>query len=152
MKMVAPLLAALVLVLAGCEEDTTVAPADTKLPPLNEIAETPGDWSLLNVLVDRHPDGSELLVQSPISIDLNAMVGPAIFDYRQRMAAAGPLTRDGDLLYSVTPPGPNAAYLIIDPDQRAIAAGWKKDGKWHVQHTAGADMRNPRPVQVLLTS
>lgn len=143
------LFSVVVLVSAGCSDDP-IAERGTPLPDLNEITEPIGDWSLLSVLVDRRPADSQLLLQSPITVDLNAVVGPGVFDYRQRMAKAGPLVRDGELLVAVTPQGPDAAYLVIDEPQRAIEAGWKKDGRWHVERTAGSEIRRPRPVQLLV--
>jgi len=90
------LAAAAVIGLAACGSDA-VADRDDPIPNLSEMVGTQGDWSLLNVLVDRPPVESELLMQSPITVDLNAMLGPRIFDYRERMAVAGPLVRNGTI-------------------------------------------------------
>ena len=128
------LAAAAVIGLAACGSDA-VADRDGPVPNLSEMVEPHGDWSLLNVLVDRPPAQSELLKQSPITVDLNALVGARIFDYRERMAAAGPLVRNGTMLVSVTPSGPDAAYLMIEPKDNAIEAGWRESGRWHVERT-----------------
>ncbi len=68
------LAAAAVVGLAACGSDA-VADRDGPVPNLSEMVETQGDWLLLNVLVDRRPAESELLMQSPITVDLNAMLG-----------------------------------------------------------------------------
>ena len=150
MKMRWTLLAAAAAIgLAACGNDA-VAARDGPLPNLSEMVETSGDWSLLNAFVDRPQAESDLLKQSPITVDLNAMLGPRIFDYRERMAAAGPLVRNGPMLVSVTPPGPDAAYLMIEPADNAIEAGWRESGRWHVERTAGTAMRRPRQVDALL--
>ncbi len=143
------LAAAAVIGLAACGSDA-VADRDGPVPNLSEMVETQGDWSLLNVLVDRPPAESELLMQSPITVDLNAMLGPRIFDYRKRMAVAGPLVRNGTMMVSVTPPGPDAAYLMIEPGDNVIEAGWRESGRWHVERTAGTAMRRPMEVEALL--
>ena len=143
------LAAATVISLAACSDDA-VADRDGPVPNLSEMAETPGDWSLLNAFVDRPQADSDLFKQSPITVDLNAMLGPRIFDYRKRMAAAGPLVRNGTMLVSVTPPGPDAAYLMIEPGDNVIEAGWRESGRWHVERTAGTAMRRPRQVEALL--
>jgi len=66
MKMRWTLLAAAATIgLAACGNDA-VADRDDPIQNLSEMVETPGDWSLLNVLVDRPPAESELLRQSPI--------------------------------------------------------------------------------------
>ncbi len=143
------LVAVAVIGLAACGS-SAVADRDAPIPKLNEMVEKRGDWSLLNVLVNRPPAESELLMQSPITGDLNAMLGAQVFDYRKRMAAAGPLVRDGTMLVSVTPPGPNAAYLMIEPGETVLEAGWRKSGRWHVERTAGTTMQRPRQVEALL--
>ncbi len=149
MKMCRTLLAAAAVIgLAACGS-SAVADRDAPVPNLSETVETRGDWSLLNVLVDRPPAESELLMQSPITVDLNAMLGPRVFDYRKRMVAAGPLVRNGTMLVSVTPPGPNAAYLVIEPSDNVLEAGWRRSGRWHVERTAGTTMRRPRQVEAL---
>ncbi len=147
--LVRALVAAAAIGLAACGNDA-VADRDAPVPNLSEMVETQGDWSLLNVLANRRPAESELLMQSPITVDLNAMLGPRVFDYRKRMAAAGPLVRIGTTLVSVTPLGPNAAYLMIEPSDYAIEAGWRESGRWHVERTAGTAMRRPRQVEELL--
>ncbi len=147
--LVRALVAAAVIGLAACGNDA-VADRNAPVPNLSEMVETQGDWSMLNVLVDRPPAESELLMQSPITVDLNAMLGPRVFDYRKRMAAAGPLVRNKTMLVSVTPPGLNAAYLMIEPSDYAIEAGWRESGRWHVERTAGTAMRRPRQVEALL--
>jgi len=150
MKMRSTLLVAVVVIgLAACGS-SAVADRDAPVPNLSEMVETRGDWSLLNVLVDRPPAESELLMQSPITVDLNAMLGAQVFDYRKRMVAAGPLVRDGTMLVSVTPSGPHAAYLMIEPGDNVIEAGWRRSGRWHVERTAGTTMRRPRQVEALL--
>ena len=55
------LAAAAVIGLAACGSDA-VADRDVTVPNLSEMVGTQGDWSLLNVLVDRPPAESELLM------------------------------------------------------------------------------------------
>ena len=150
-SLVRSLAAAAVVGLAACNSGA-VADRNTRVPNLNEMVDTQPDWSLLKVLTNRRPAESELLMQSPITGDLNAMMGPKIFGYRKQMAVAGPLLRDGTMLISVTAPGPHAAYLIIEPAEFAIEAGWRESGCWHVERTAGTALRRPRQVEALLVS
>ena len=138
-----------VIALPACDGGA-VADRNAKVPNLNEMVETQPDWSLLEVLANRRPAESELLMQSPITVDLNAMMGSKIFGYRKQMAVAGPLTRNGTMLVSVTAPGPHAAYLMIEPAKFAIEAGWRESGRWHVERTAGTALRRPSQVEALL--
>ena len=59
------------------------------------------------------------------------------------------LRRDGRYLVSVTPPGPGAAYLVIDPQQHSLDAGMLADDGWTFKRTAAAEMALPAAVRAL---
>ena len=135
--------------LAGCGNDEKWA--ENAVPPtINEMAETPGDWSRLDGAIGRTPGDSGLFTNSPVTVDLNAMLGPSVDAYRAVMADATPLVREGSVLVSRARNG--QAYLIIDPVDHALEAGMRQRNLWRTYHTAGSDVPRPPSVQALLRS
>lgn len=133
--------------LGGCGNGDMVA--ENAVPPtVNELAETPGDWSGLSGAIGRTPIDSGLLKNSPISVDLNAMLGPSVDAFGAVMADSTPLVREGPVLVSRARSG--EAYLIIDPADHALEAGMRQRNLWRSWQTAGADVPRPRSVQQLL--
>lgn len=108
-------------------------------PSLNQIAEAPGDWSALEGMVGRRPSESGLIENSPVTVDINARLGPAAQGYRDAMMRAGPLERRGALMVAK---GPDA-WLVLDPAGHAFHAGLLRGGKWQDWQTAGADVPAP---------
>lgn len=138
---------AFALALSGCGDDTKYA--QQAVPPaLNEMAETPGDWSRLTGAVGRTPGDSGLLTNSPITVDLNAMLGAQVEAYRAAMADAGPLVREDGVWVSRSRTG--NGYLVIQPRDHAMEAGLRQDGKWRTFRTAGSDVPRPATVRALV--
>ncbi|GAA4000796.1 hypothetical protein [Sphingomonas humi] len=136
MRILALLLAA---ALSACSKQDKWAD-NVATPPLNVIAEAPGDWTALDGMIGRRPSESGLVENSPISVDLEARLGPDAQTYRNAMMRSGPLQRSGLLMVSK---GPDA-WLVIDPEQHAFRAGLLREGRWQDWHTAGTDL--PRPL------
>lgn len=135
------------VLLSGCGSGDMVA--ENAVPPtVNELAETPGDWSGLSGAIGRTPIDSGLLTTSPISVDLNAMLGPSLGAYRSVMSNATPLVREGPLLVSRARNG--QGYLIIDPEDHALVAGLRQQRLWRSWSTAGSDVPQPPSVTALL--
>ena len=137
-RFAAPFLAAACL-LAACSGDDKWAD-NAVTPPLEQMAEAPGDWTALDGMIGRRPAESGLIENSPITVDLNARLGPSAKAYRDAMMAAGPLTRQGNLLVAK---GPDA-WLVLDPAGHAFHAGLTRGGRLEEWQTAGADV--PRPI------
>jgi hypothetical protein len=138
------------LALAACGNEGSVADDVRPTPPDNMIQMRTGDWSTILPAVGRTPEDGGYLTKGPIVTDLHAMIGKDAIDYRKRLIeAGGPLTRDGDLLVTVSQPGPGAIYLIVDPRENALEAGWDVDGTWKTWHTAGTKVRRPASVSAL---
>ena len=147
MKRFIPLLTMplLTLAAAACGSDTF---AENAIPPaLNAGTEAGGDWSPLQHMAGRAPAESGLFVNSPITTDLNAMVGPDLARYRAAMATGSPLTRQGPVLVTAARGGD--AYLVIHPADHAMEAGLKGPGGWRTWTTPGASRPPPQAVERL---
>ncbi|WP_205479324.1 hypothetical protein [Sphingomonas arenae] len=135
------------VVLSGCGNDEKWA--EGAVPPsVNEMAETPGDWSRLAGSINRTPGDSGLLTNSPITVDLNAMLGPDVDAYRGAMADSGPLHWESGLLVSRSHAG--RGYLVIDPRDHAMEAGLQSAGKWRSYRTSGSDLARPPTVVAMV--
>lgn len=140
----------LMLVTAACEEKGVVADDFAGTPPDELIQMRTADWSSLEPAVGRRPVESGMLTKGPIVTDLHALTGKDAIAFRTLLnEKGGPLTREGKLLVTVSPPGDDAIYLIVDTEQRALEAGRKIDGKWVVRRTAAAEIARPVTVQAL---
>lgn len=124
--------------LAACSSQDKWAD-NVATPPLEVMAEEPGDWSPLASMIGRPPAESGLIDNSPVSVDLNARLGPAAHLYRDAMMRAGPLERRGALLVAEGP----EAWLVLDPAGHAFRAGLVRDGRLQEWQTAGGEV--PRP-------
>ncbi|HET9356263.1 MAG TPA: hypothetical protein VFO42_08885 [Sphingomicrobium sp.] len=140
------------ILLAACGDDGVVADNVGDIPPI-ELTESPtADWSALEPAIGRTPAHSGMLTKGPIVTDLHALLGADAIDYRNRLERnGGPLTRVGRLLVTASPDGERASYLIVDPDQLALEAGYKKNGQWVVQRTASSDIARPPAIEAMLS-
>lgn len=109
------------------------------VPTLNDMTETPGDWSALSGMIGRRPSESGLFENSPITVDINARLGPSAKAYRDAMMSAGPLIRQGKYLVSRAPD----AWLVLDPAEHAFHAGLTRDGRLEEWQTAGVNLPKP---------
>lgn len=128
------------LALLACSDGEAIT-NNHAVPPIEVIAETPGDWSALNEMVGRTPFESGLLDNSPITVDVNATLGPAAQAFRDAMADAGPLRRQGPLLVSRSASG--RAWLVLQPADHAFRAALRTDRGWREWQTPAAEV--PRP-------
>jgi len=129
------LLIASLIALAACSNSDKWAD-NAATPSLNTLSEAPGDWSALSGMIGRRPSESGLIENSPISIDLNARLGPDAKSYRDAMMRAGPLSREGDLLVAR---GPEAS-LVIQPAEHAFRASLRRGGQVQEWQTPGANV------------
>ena len=139
------------LFVAACDRGGAVNDDIKPTPPLNEMVETPGDWSGLRPAVGRTPAQSAMLTTGPLPTDVNALLGEHAIDFRRRIEmAGGPLRPDcGGLLVTLTPAGRDAAYLVINVADHALEAGWRTTGGWQVERTPGAKFQAPPSVLAL---
>jgi hypothetical protein len=128
------------LFLAGCSAAPDNIAENAAVPTLNELSEAPGDWSGLDRMVGRLPSESGLIESSPISVDLNATLGPAAGAFRDAMMRSGRLERRGALLVAS---GPDA-WLVLQPGEHAFRAGLKQGDGWKEWQTPGSVV--PRPA------
>lgn len=131
----------LLLPLAACSDDE-VPENGAAVPPISVTSETPGDWSALSELVGRTPADGALIDNSPISVDLNATLGPDAQRFRSAMMRAGPLTREGPLLIARAPD----AWLVLQPGDHAFRAALRTAQGWREWQTHAAEV--PRPAGV----
>jgi hypothetical protein len=133
------------LALVACNNASVVAPDNTVPPPLESIRDAPGDWSRLSGAVGRRPAESALLINSAITVDLNSMLGADASAFRTALADAGELRPEaGGIL--VTRSASGRGWLVIQPDDHAIAAGLKRGERWRVYRTPGSNI--PLPVDL----
>lgn len=128
----------LVAALTACSNDDPPT-NNIEIPTLNDMTETPGDWTALNGMINRRPSESGLFENSPITVDINARLGSSAKAYRDAMMAAGPLVRRGKYLVSKAP----SAWLVLDPAEHAFHAGLTRNGRLEEWQTAGTSL--PRP-------
>lgn len=102
------------------------------------MSETPGDWSALDAMVGRTPFESGLLESSSVTVDINATLGPEARTFRNAMADAGPLRREGDLLVSRSRSG--KAWLVLQPADHAFRAALRTENGWRQWTTPGSDV------------
>lgn len=127
-------------ILAACGPDQVAENA--VVPPLTNISEDPGDWSAVEKMVGRTPGESGLLDQSPVSVDMEAKLGPDFAAFRSAMMRAGPLRREGPLLVARAPD----AWLVLQPADHAMRLALRTRSGWREWETAGAAV--PRPPGV----
>lgn len=138
---------------AACRDQGAVADNAGDVPPLEMVEAPSSDWSMLRHAIGRTPADSGVLTKGPIVTDLNALLGPDAIRYRALIEQkGGPLVRAGNLLVTVTPSGKNSGYLIIDPEQLALEAGFTRGGAWVVRRTPSSDVARPPAVEALLAS
>ena len=136
---------------AACQGEGVVADNVGDIPPIEQTEAPTSDWSTLEPAIGRTPAHSGMLTKGPIVTDLHALLGAEAIAYRQRLERdGGTLMRADKLLVTVSPPGESAIYLIIDPGQLALEAGYKKDGRWVIERTASAEIVRPPAVEALL--
>ena len=145
------LAAVALLSLGACQGEGVVADNVGDIPPTEQTEAPTGDWSVLELAVGRTPAESGVLSKGPIVTDVHALVGADAITYRETLERdGGALTRVGRLLVTASKPGENASYLIVDQDQLALEAGYKKNGRWVVQRTASSDIARPPVIVELL--
>lgn len=138
------------LLLSACDRGGAVKDDIKPTPPLDEMVEEPGDWSGLAPAVGQTPNQSALLTKGPLPTDLNALLGEHAIDFRRRLTeSGGPLREEGGMLVTMTPLGPDAAYLVIDSAEHAMEAGRMTGDGWEVVRTPGAQLTVPPSVATL---
>lgn len=143
--------AAVLIASAACDDGGVVADNAGDIPPIEQTEAPTADWSALEPAIGRTPADSGMLTKGPIVTDLHALLGPEAIAYRQRLERdGGPLARVGQLLVTASPPGEQATYLIVDPGQLALEAGYKQDGRWVVRRTASSDIVRPPAIEALM--
>lgn len=141
---------ALLICAAACD-DGVVADNAGDIPPIEQIEAPTADWSALDPAIGRTPADSGMLSKGPIVTDLHALVGADAIAFRRRLERdGGPLTRIGRLLVTASAEGEQATYLVVDRDQLALEAGYKKDGRWVVRRTPSAEIARPPGIEALL--
>ncbi|MFC7535813.1 hypothetical protein ACFQPG_00350 [Sphingomonas sp. GCM10030256] len=133
--------------LAACGGDDVVA-ENAVAPDLNLMSEVPGDWSALSGMIGRTPVESGLFEESPVLVDLNAMLGPDVARFRAALHNATPLVREGRVI--VTRAHDGQAFLVIDPAQYGLLAGLRQGSGWRTFETPGADVGRPASVQRMI--
>ena len=140
------------LSLAACQDEGAVADDVGDIPPTSVTQAPSADWSALEPAIGRTPADSGMLSKGPIVTDLHALVGADAIAYREGLErTGGRLERAGQLLVTASPPGPQASYLIVDREQLALEAGYKKDGRWIIRRTPAAEIERPAAIEALLS-
>jgi hypothetical protein len=131
-----------VLATSACGQSDAVAPSNIAVPELESLSDAPNDWSSLSGAIGRPPGESDLFSASAISTDLNALLGPDVTAFRQSMVDAGPLRRGPDDVL-VTRSESGAGWVVIQPQEHAMAAGFRVGKDWKVRRTPGSEVPIP---------
>ena len=131
---------------SACGQSDAVAPANTAVPALESLSDVPNDWSTLSSAIGRTPGESGLFATSAISTDLNALVGADLTAFRQAMVDAGPLRR-GPNNVLVTRSESDAGWVVLQPQDTAIATGFRVGGEWRVRRTPGSEVPIPADLR-----
>ena len=135
-----------VLAASACGQSDAVAPPNSAVPELESLSDAPNDWSSLSGAIGRPPGESDLFFASAISTDLKALLGPDVTAFRQSMVDAGPLRRGpGDVLVTRSESG--AGWVVLQPQEHAMAAGFRMGDGWKVRRTPGSDVPIPQDLQ-----
>ena len=144
-----PLPIVLAILTTACNQNDRIA-QNAATPPLEVTSETPGDWSDLRLLTGRTPADSGLFQDSPITVDLNALLGAEATNYRRAIEGGSALTQVGPVL--VTTAADRTAYLGIHPSDPALEAGLKTAAGWRRWNTPGSRVPRPAAIGQLLGS
>jgi hypothetical protein len=129
------------------------APTDVAPPP---AAPAQADWSSLNALVGQYPNASKLIEDSAVTPELKTLLGAKYETLATHMQTQSPLEREGSVLYTsgnkAHEGGTNAAYILIDPTQRALEVGLWENGKLTTYSTQGATLAKPKDIQTLIAN
>ncbi|GAA4010695.1 hypothetical protein GCM10022280_04950 [Sphingomonas swuensis] len=126
-----------ILLASACSGDEKVS-SNAATPSLEVMTEQPGDWSELDRMVGRTPFESGLLDESPVTVDINSVLGPEASRFRDAMADAGPLTRRDDLLVATSKSG--KAWLVLQPGEHAFRAALRTGQGWREWSTPGTNV------------
>ncbi|GAW41891.1 hypothetical protein SH203_02302 [Brevundimonas sp. SH203] len=153
------LVSALTLSIAACgspERSDAPAPpaAPAQVAPIAVPAAT--DWTSLNALVGQYPNASKLIEDSAVTADLKTLLGDKYETLRANMQTQAPLEREGSVLYTsgnkAHEGGINAAYMMIDPTQRAMEVGLWENGKLTTYSTQGSSLPKPKDIQTMIAN
>ena len=143
---------------ANVENGSTSAEPSAALnvaTPSDDIAGT-ADWGSLDTFVNRNPIESGLLDRSPISSDLEALLGDRTAVLKSNLETSSPLEREGSTLFTsgnkAHEGGSDAAYLLIAPAAKAIEVGLWQKGKLSVYKTPGSHIAKPGDIRTLISN
>ena len=123
--------------------------------PSDDVAGA-ADWSSLDTFVSKNPIESGLLDRSPISSDLEALLGDKTAVLKTNLETSSPLEREGSTLFTsgnkAHEGGSDAAYLLIDPAAKALEVGLWQKGKLSVYKTPGSDIAKPKDIRTLISN
>lgn len=135
----------------------STAPAESTAAPAATAPDAAtADWASLDGLVGKYPRDSKLIEDSVITADLKTLMGAKYKTLQANMATQSPLERDGSVLYTsgnkAHEGGVNAAYILIDPSQRALEVGLWEGGKLTTYTSHGANLTKPKDIQTMIAN
>lgn len=132
----------------------SAAPAESPSAPAPDAATA--NWASLDGLVGQYPRDSKLIEDSVITADLKTLMGAKYETLQANMATQSPLERDGSVLYTsgnkAHEGGVNAAYILIDPAQKAMEVGLWEGGKLTTYTSHGANLTKPKDIQTMIAN
>lgn len=154
------------LLMTACGDADAPAPASEPPAAVSETTPAPapsvpsapitGEWAALQSANGKYPSQSGLLENSVISQPLKVLLGDKFDAFKTNMQVESPLQQDGDVLYmSGNKPhqgGSNAAYLLVNPQTKALEVGLWQGGKLEVLKTPGSDIRKPADIQTMISN
>lgn len=155
------------LMLVACGDTTAATPAPTEPPavtqdvtpapaPTTHAGAITGEWSSLQSAIGKYPSQTDLLDNSVLTGPLKALLGPKFDAFKTNLKVESPLQQDGDILYlSGNKPhqgGSDAAYLLVNPQTKALEVGLWQAGKPEVLKTPGSELRKPTDIQTMISN
>lgn len=115
-----------------------------------------GEWASLQTAIGKYPSQSGVLENSVLVAPLKTLLGDKFDAFKTNLQVESPLEQDGDILYlSGNKPhqgGSDAAYLLINPQSKALEVGLWQAGKLEVLKTPDSDLRKPTDIQTMISN
>lgn len=127
----------------------------THVPPVSVTRPRPpaGPWSSLQGYVGKPVGAGGLLTTSVVAQDIRNLLGSDYYAHANSLEAAT-LKRDGNVFYasSVSRPGADGGFIILDAASRRMVIALREDGRLHPHSSPGGDIPVPRALRSALGS
>jgi len=131
--------------------DNGLAPTGTSVAGGKEA----GSWEGFDDFLGKTASQSGLLETSAIAEPLHDLLGEKIAVLATNLETSSPLEKDGKILFTsgnkAHEGGSDAAYLLIEPEVKALEIGLWEKGQLNTYRTAGTKITKPKDMQTMLS-